>query len=451
MKRQTLTLKSAKFTHRILRIGLSLFLLCFLLPTVSSLAKTEQPLILVLTADGPVTPAMAEYLSRGIRTAEQRGAEMLVFQLNTPGGSITVMNEMVQDIRQSTVPVIVYVAPRGAMAGSAGTIITLAGHASAMAPETIIGAASPVGGQGEDLNETLAAKEKNALTATIETLMEDRPPEAVALAKQTVETAEAVPASQALQIGMVDYMAANLDDLLLQLNGHNVKVNDEVRTLHTQAAQVQELPISFIEQLLLLLTDPNIVFLLITIGAQAILIELSSPGGWVAGFVGIVSLALAFYGLGVLSVNWFGLVFLILAFVLFILDIKAPTHGALTAAGVGSLITGALVLFNSPGTPTFQHVSVPLVVGVSLVTAATFFVVVSFGIKAQRAPISTGQESLVGRSGIARSALNPNGQVQVASELWSADLAEGEAPIEKGERVLVTRVDGLRLIVKKEV
>ena len=424
--------------------------LCMLVATLVPAQAAGGPLIVVLTADGTVTPALSSYLQRGIQTAEQRGAEMLVFQLNTPGGSISVMNEMVQAIRQSSVPVVVYVAPRGAMAASAGTILTLAGHASAMAPETIIGAASPVSGEGQDLNETMEAKEKNALIATIDTLMADRPPEAVELAKQTVEIAKAVSASQALEIGMVDFIATDLEDLLRQLDGHPVKVLDSAVTLDTENARVENLPISLIEQILLMLTDPNIVFLLISVGAQALLIELSSPGGWVAGFVGIVALALAFYGLGVLPVNWFGLLFLILAFALFLLEVKAPTHGALTIAGVGSLIAGGLVLFNSPGTPEFQRVSVPLVIGVSLATAASFLVIVSFAIRALRVPISMGQESIIGKTGLAYTALNPSGQVQVASELWSAELAEGEAPIEKNERVQVVRTEGLRLIVKKE-
>lgn len=424
--------------------------LCILVATLVPAQAAGGPLIVVLTADGTVTPALSSYLQRGIQTAEQRGAEMLVFQLNTPGGSISVMNEMVQAIRQSSVPVVVYVAPRGAMAASAGTILTLAGHASAMAPETIIGAASPVSGEGQDLNETMEAKEKNALIATIDALMADRPPEAVELARQTVETAKAVSASQALEIGMVDFIATDLEDLLRQLDGHPVKVLDSAVTLDTENARVENLPISLIEQILLMLTDPNIVFLLISVGAQALLIELSSPGGWVAGFVGIVALALAFYGLGVLPVNWFGLLFLILAFALFLLEVKAPTHGALTIAGVGSLIAGGLVLFNSPGTPEFQRVSVPLVIGVSLATAASFLVIVSFAIRALRVPISMGQESIIGKTGLAYTALNPNGQVQVASELWSAELAEGEAPIEKNERVQVVRTEGLRLIVKKE-
>jgi len=412
-------------------------------------AQDKTPLVLVLSVDGAVTPSMVQYLERGIRIAEQRGAELLVFQLNTPGGGIALMNEMVRDIRASTVPVVVYVAPRGAMAGSAGTVITIAGHASAMAPETIIGAASPIGGQGEDLGETAAAKEKNAIIATLRSLMEDRPPEAVQLAAETVETARAASAREALEAGMIDFIAEDLDDLLAQLDGFTVKVQGKEVTLRTARVQIEPVRQSLIEQLLMVLTNPNIVFLLITIGVQAILIELSSPGGWVAGFIGVVCLALATYGLGVLPVNWFGLIFLVIAFVLFILEIKTPTTGALTAAGVGSLIVGALVLFNSPGTPTFQRVSVPLVVGTSLVTATIFLVVIMFAIRAQKAPIRTGQESLVNKVGVARSDLAPKGSVYLAGELWTAELEAGEQPVTKGESVVVVRVEGLHLIVRK--
>ncbi len=200
-----------------------------------------------------------------------------------------------------------------------------------------------------------------------------------------------------------------------------------------------------------MLTDPNIVFLLITIGVQAILIEISSPGGWVAGFIGVVCLALGGYGLGILPVNWLGLIFLVAAFVLFILDIKAPTHGALTVAGVASFIAGALVLFNSPGTPQFQQVSIPLVIGAGIVTGLVFLVIVGFGIRAMRAPIRTGEESLVGKTGTARTMVDEmGGQVQMLSELWSAELDEGAAKIRKGQAVEVVDVKGLRLIVRKK-
>jgi membrane-bound serine protease (ClpP class) len=394
---------------------------------------------------------MLEYLNRGLRFAEQRQAELVILQLNTPGGSIDLMNDIVQTMRASQIPIVVYVAPRGAMAGSAGTVITLAGHASAMAPETAIGAASPVGSEGEDLGETLAAKEKNILKATVRSLSEHRSPEAVQLAEDTIENAQAASSTEAAQVGLVDFIANDTRDLLNQLDGFQVQTADGKHNLSTQNGVITEFNPTLIEEILNTLTNPNIVFLLLTIGVQAILIEISSPGGWVAGFIGVVSLALAIYGLGILPVNWFGLVFLAIAFVLFVLDVKAPTHGALTAAGVASLIAGALILFNSPGTPQFFRVSVPLVVGTSLVTAAVFFTIVSFALRAQLIPVRTGQESLMGRHGVARSEIKPDhpGTVQMGGELWTAEPAEAGDLIPPGARVEVVRTQGIRLYVRK--
>lgn len=412
-------------------------------------AQGETPFVQVIEIDGPITPSFAEYLNRGIRTAMEDGAQALIVQLNTPGGSIDTMQDMVESIRGSEVPVVVYVAPNGAIAGSAGTVITLAAHAAAMAPETAIGAASPVGGQGEDLGETLEAKEKNILKATVRSLTEGRGEEATKLAENTIETAEAVSATEALEVGLIDFIADDLDDLLRQLDGYSVQIGGEERTLNTGNAEVVIIEPTFIEQLLNTLTNPNIVFLLLTIGVQAILIEISSPGGWVAGFIGVVCLTLATYGLGILPVNWFGLIFLATAFVLFILDIKAPTHGALTAAGIASLIIGSLVLFNSPSVPSFQRVSVPLVVGTSLATGGLFFVILIFAIRAQKTPIRMGMESLIGRVGTVRFDLNPAGSVKLGGELWSAELTDPEESASQGTRVEVVRVQGLKLFVRK--
>jgi membrane-bound serine protease (ClpP class) len=413
-------------------------------------AQDGSPLVLELAASGPVTPAMAQYLERGIRQAEQRGAELLVFELDTPGGSLDLMQKMVVSILESNVPVVVYVYPRGAMAGSAGTVITLAGHAAAMAPGTAIGAASPISSEGQDLGETAEAKAKNIMMALVRSLAERRPPEAIELAEATIDSAQAISASEALEIGLIDFIANDLDDLLTQLDGFSVDLKGEQRVLETSNATVEAVPLAFIEQLLGVLTNPNIVFLLLTIGVQAVLIELSSPGGWIAGVIGVVCLALAVYGLGILPVNWFGLVFLAIAFVLFVLDIKAPTHGALTAAGIAALIVGALVLFNSPGVPSFQRVSVPLVIGTSIITGLIFLGIVGFALRAQRAPVRTGQESLVQRTGIVRTQLDPVGTVQLGSELWTASLEPGQASLPPGERVRVVRVDGVRLVVRKE-
>lgn len=421
--------------------------LLLLAPTAS--AQGESPLVLVLTAAAPVAPPMVEYIARGVQTAEQRNAEMLIIQLNTPGGDTVSMGRVVETILASNVPVVVYVQPRGGMAASAGTFITLAGHASAMAPETTIGAASPVGGEGQDLGETLETKLKEDFKAQARNLTARRGPRAIEFAQLAVEEARAATAEEAYEMGLVDFVALDLSDLLQKLNGFTVVINGSERVLHTANATVVHLSISFIESLLSILTNPNVVFLLLTIGVQALLIELSSPGGWVSGFIGVVCLALATYGLGVLPVNWFGIVFVIMAFVLFVLDVKAPTHGGLTLAGVISLVVGALVLFNTPSATSFQRVSLPLVIGVAFSTSAIFFTILTFVLRAQKNPLRMGQETLAGRTGAARSEIAPRGNVQLGGELWSAELAEGEAPIPKGARVEVVRAEGVRLYVRQ--
>jgi membrane-bound serine protease (ClpP class) len=337
------------------------------------------------------------------------------------------------------------VTPRGALAGSAGAIVTLAGHAAAMSPETAIGASSPVGSGGEDLGATLAAKLKEATSATARSLAERRGPEAVALAAAMINEAKAVSVSEARQANLIDFVAEDTPDLLRQADGFEVQVRGQAVRLATADAVPVTFPMSLVEQFLQVLTNPNVISVLLLVGAQSILIELSSPGGWVAGFVGAVCLALAFYGLSVLPVNWFGLAFIGIAFVLFILDIKAPTHGALTLAALASLITGTLVLFNSPGTPSFDRVSVPLVVATSVVMAGFFLTVVMLAVRAQHWPVATGVETLLGQVGEVRAALNPAGMVYVAGELWSAESDAG--PIERGLPVEVVGVKGLRLRV----
>jgi membrane-bound serine protease (ClpP class) len=427
---------------------LFLLLILFLSPTEVRAAAT--PRVLWLTAEGAVSTVMTEYIERGVEQAGRAGYSLIVLQLNTPGGQIDLMERIVTALRESGVPVVVYVAPRGAMAGSAGTLITLAGHLAAMAPETAIGAASPVGSQGEDLNETLAAKEKEILSALVRSLTEGRPAEAVALAESTIQSAKAVSSSEALEAGLIDIIADSREDLLRQLNGRTVRLTSGAVTLDTQFAVVDELDLNFIEILLGVLTNPNIVFILLAIGVQAILIELSQPGGWVAGFIGAVCLALAFYGMGLLTVNWLGLAFIVLAFILFFMEFQTPTHGALTAAGTGSFIAGALILFNSPVTPEFQRVSVPLVVGTGMALAAVFSVVIGVALRTRRLPPAVGRTVLTGKPGEVRETLDPKGTVQAGGELWSAESEDGST-LAAGDCVDVVRVEGLRLIVRKKL
>ena len=440
---------SKRFVLFVIRLAILLLAVVYLVHPASAQTPAGTPLVLTLKVDGPLTPVMITSIERSLDIAASDSAELLILQLNTPGGSIQLMNTIVQIIRTSKIPVVVYVSPQGAMAGSAGTLITLAGHVAAMAPETAIGAASPVGSQGEDIGETLAAKEKEILRATVRSLAEKRPPEAVAIAEQTIETAKAVSSSEALAVGLVDYVATDLNDLLRQMDGRSVTVIDREIVIRTQNATVRDVPLTAIERALSLLTNPNIVFLLLSIGVQAILIEMSSPGGWVAGTIGVVSLALVVYSFGILPVNLFGLTFLVLAFALFILDIKAPTHGALTAAGIASFIAGSLILFNSVRTPGFPSVSVPLVVGTGIFLALSFSIIISFAIRALKAPAVMGKESLVGKTGVVSQVLDPVGSVQLAGELWSAELAEPGEPLPQGTRVVVTMINGLKLKVKK--
>ncbi len=416
--------------------------------TPQASAQEDAPQVLVLTAEGPLNPAMAEYLARGIKAAELEQAELIVLKLNTPGGSIELTNTMVQAMRASRVPIVVYVSPRGAIAGSAGAVITLAGHAAAMAPDTAIGAASPVGMEGEDLDETIQTKVKNILKATARSLAERRGEEVVKLAERMIDEAEAVSASEALQVGLIDFIARDLDDLLAQMEGFSLQVNDQVKELTTRDATPIDFEPSLIESILSVLTNPNIVYLLLSLGTTAILIEITSPGGWVAGFIGVVCLALATYGLGVLDVNWFGIIFLLTAFALFILDIKAPTHGALTIAAVASLIVGGMVLFNSPGVPSFQRVSVSLIVTMSVTTGFLFFGVLIFAIRAQSTPIWMGQESLEGKIATVKGELGRLGVVQMDGEQWSAEAVDSVLPIPDGTRVKVVGIQGLKLLVK---
>jgi len=438
-------------TKRILSFILFTLLALSFIPFASKpvSASSDAPVIISMNFNGPLTPVWRTYLQRGIDQAVKLDADLIVIELNTPGGSVELMNNLVQQILGSPVPVAVYVAPQGAMAASAGTLLVLAGDYAAMSPDSVIGAASPVGSQGEDIGATMEAKTKEILKASVRAMAERRGADAVALAESAIQDAKAASAKEALAANLVDFIAKDVTDLLALINGKTLSMDGSKVVMHTANARVVEVKASFIENLLGALVNPNIVFVLLALGVQAVLIELSHPGGWVAGFFGAILLALAGYGLGILPVNWFGLVFIGIAFVLYILDIKAPTHGALTIAGTATFIAGALVLFNSSKVPVVDRVSVPLVVGMGLFIGASFFTIVMIAVRAMKTPVATGQQVLVGRTGVAVTELNPTGIVQVAGERWSAKLAEGSNAIELDERVEVVRTEGVKLIVKK--
>ncbi len=402
-----------------------------------------------LSITGPITPAMISYFERGIGQAEREGAEALVIELDTPGGQSDLMLQIIQAFRAARVPIIVFITPRGAQAASAGTFITLAAHVAVMSPETTIGAASPVDSGGQDLGETMERKLKEDFKATVRALAERRGEEAVALAEATVEEAKAVHAREALAAGLIDFVAEDLTELLEMVDGLTVMVNGETVVLSTAAATVLDSPPSLIEKLLHVVVNPNVITILLAIGIQAILIELSSPGGWFAGFLGVVCVGLALYGYGLLPVNWFGMGLVALALVLFILDIKAPTHGALTAAGILTLIAGFLITFNYPGSPESTQVSVPLVVGIALMIGAFFAFVLVKVLQARKRTPSTGREALIGATAEVRRPLTPEGSVFVGGERWKA-ISDDGSEIPTGTLVKVISMEGFRLRVSPQ-
>jgi membrane-bound serine protease (ClpP class) len=404
-------------------------------------------LVVHLQAEGPLTPAMLSYIQRALDHARDENAEALILQLDTPGGQVDYMQDIVTALRESETPVVVYVAPRGAAAWSAGTLIVLAGHAAAMAPETGIGAASPVG-MDTELPETAEKKAKAAILSLVRDLAARRGERAVEWSIAAVEEATAASASEAYELGLVDFIADNVDDLLMQLDGFGVDMRGEQRVLHTAGARTQRFSMSLIEQILHVVVNPTIVLTLLAIGIQAMLIEISNPGGWVAGFIGIVCIALAVYGLGVLPVNGLGLILIGLAIGLFVMDIKAPTHGALTAAGVASLIAGGLILFNTDEAAQYARISLPAVITIALCFAGTFLFIATKAIRAQRPKARTGKDELVGSIAETRSDLTPNGKVFLRGEYWNAVAENG--PIPADEEVEVVAVDGFCLHVRQK-
>jgi membrane-bound serine protease (ClpP class) len=431
-----------------LRNALHAFLLAWVIIALAAGVAAGQStgrVVKLARFEGPVTPVLADYIDQALSAAEANGAAALVIELDTPGGSTDITKQITQRMTAATVPVIVYVAPSGAHAGSAGTFITLAGHLAAMAPGSSIGAASPVGSEGQDLGETLKAKATNIAVADIKNLAARRGDKAEAWAEKAVAEAAAATAQEALALGVIDVIAPDVQSLLGQLDGRQVQVAGETVTLQLRDLPVEEVPLSPLQRLLNQLVNPAIAAILLTLGLNALLFELSSPGGYVAGIIGVICLLLAFYALGTLNANWAGLGFVVLAFVLFVLDIKSPSHGVLTVGGLVSFIVGAYLLFDTGETP----VPWPAIIGSALATALFFGWVVSMAVRAQHRPPVPGMTGMVGAVAEVRKPLEPQGMVFVNGEWWQAQSEEGAVPA--GEKVIVTGQEGMLLRVRRVV
>lgn len=399
----------------------------------------------VLTADAEVNPVLSKYIDRGIGEAERTDAKAVVIKLDTPGGLSSSMEDIVQRIQASKVPVIVWVAPSGAKAASAGTFITMSAHVAAMAPGTSIGAAHPINANGGDIGGTLGVKVENNAAAYARGIAEQHGRNA-GWAEDAVRNSVSAPTSEAVAKNIVDYEADSLDSLLSQADGRTVSVDGQQVTLAGIAAAPRvSNSMTLFERILLVVSDPNIAFLLLSLGGLGLLIELLNPGVFFPGVFGVIALILAFFVLGTIPFNWAGVALIGLAFVLFSAEFFVTGFGALGIGGAISLVLGGLLL-TSGNEPGFE-VSPWLIVPMAVILAAFFLMLGTAILRTRRMPAHTGTLAMVGNRAIARSDLDPSGFVFIEGERWKA-IAE-DPPVRRGEAVTITSVKGFVLNVRK--
>ena len=407
--------------------------------------EAQTPVVYVARIDGIINPGTAEFLERAVHESEGKGAEALVVELDTPGGLADSMREMVKAIMDSTTPVIVYVAPSGARAASAGVMITIAGHVAAMAPGTNIGAASPVSIGGGGMDETMKHKVMNDMVAYVKSIAQKRGRNEK-WAADAVTNAVSITDVEAVLNGVVDLRADDLPDLLKKVDGRTVDVLGKQVTLHTKDAQVDYIKEDFRERFLRTLANPNLAYLLMLIGLAGLYFEFTSPGAIVPGVVGAASLILAFYSMNTLPVNYAGVLLILLGVGLFIAEIKIASYGFLTLGGIASLTIGSIMLFKDQGA---YAVKVSLAVMLPAIAAITIFftVVIALVLKAQVGKPFTGAEGLIGERGVVVIAVSPEGgKVFVHGEYWNATSSE---TIEPKDPIEVVRLEQMKLFVKR--
>ena len=419
-------------------------LICWPLWLVCAAAVAAEK-VSFIKIDGAIGPATASYISRSIEEARTQNAQCLVIQLNTPGGLLDSTQTIVQSFLGSPLPVVVYVAPTGATATSAGCFITIAASVAAMAPATTIGAAHPVtlggnptGGEQKP-DDTMKQKLENFSVSYIEAIASKRHRN-VDWARSAVRESASISAEKALELKVIDLISPDLPELLKQLNGRVV----DGKTLKTAGAEVSEIKMSASERVFQKLWRPEVMFILMLIAIYGIIGEMTTPGAILPGAVGAIALVLALYMAAILPVNVTGLVLIALALMLFVFDVYAPTHGILTVSGIISFLIGSLMLFNRAD-PLFR-LSLSYIIPATLVTAAFFIFVVGKGLRAQLLPVRAGAETMVGKTVTALTPIDAHGgKIFVEGEYWNA---VSDAPIAKDQAAEIVAVQGLTLKVK---
>jgi membrane-bound serine protease (ClpP class) len=399
--------------------------------------------VVVLNLDRMVHQVSADYVIRGIRQANETQADAVLLELNTPGGLSNSMREIIQAILDSRVPVITYVAPSGGGAASAGFFILLAGDAAVMAPGTTTGAAHPVVIGGIEIGKTMEAKIENDAAAYIRSLADKRGRNSK-LAEEGVRQSRSFTEKEALDGNLIDAIVATPEEILTKLDGKTVKrVNDTTVTLHLAGATLDPVPMGRRERLFAWIADPNIAFLLGALGLACLYLEFTHPGLIAPGVVGAVALILALYAFNLLPINILGVLLILLAVGLFILEANVTSHGVLAAGGVVAMVIGALILVDSPWPEARIRLATAL--SVTLPLAAVVIILMRFALVAQRRKAVTGEAGMIDALGVARTDLDPEGKVMVRGEIWDA---RAQGKILKGTRVRVRGFDGLTLLVE---
>jgi membrane-bound serine protease (ClpP class) len=412
----------------------------------SGLAGQTPPSLHVLSVADVINPVSAEYITESLRAAVQQGAQALIIQLDTPGGLDKSMRLIIKEMLNSSIPVIVYVAPSGSRAASAGTFITLAAHVAAMAPGTNIGAAHPVAVGSGEMGKEMAEKVTNDAAAYIKSIAEQRGRN-VEWAEKAVRESVSASETEALQHKLIDLIALDLNDLLKQLNGRKVVTPAGEHILRTEGATLQHVEMSLRQRLLSMLADPNVAYMLLMLGAAGLFFEISTPGVVLPGVIGGISLLLGLYALQLLPVNYAGLALIVLAIILFIAEVKVTSYGALTIGGIIAMILGSLMLFDAP--PPLPGLSLWVVVPATLLVAAFFVFLVGAALKTLAQRPYSGREGLLQKVGVALTPIDQKqGKVFVAGERWNARSKE---PIEQEVEVEVVQIDGMTLLVKQKV
>jgi membrane-bound serine protease (ClpP class) len=433
--------------EKILKRNKVLFILSifFLLAFVAEIPSQEKPPIFVIEVDGDINPATGKFIIDSIEKATKQNAQCLVIQLDTPGGGLESTRLIVKKMLSSSIPIIVYVSPTGARAGSAGVFITMAANVAVMAPGTHIGAAHPVtlgGGEGKE-SKTMTEKIVNDTVAFIKNIAKTRGRN-VDWAEKAVRKSVSITEEEAVKLNVVDFISPDVSNLLTKIDGKVVKFDGVTRTLQTKGIQPKTIQMSWSQKLLAIISHPQIALYLLMLASLGIFFELSNPGAILPGVVGGISLLLSLYVLQVLSVNYAGLALILFAFILFIAEIKVVSHGLLAIGGVISLFLGSIMLFDTP--EAYMRLSLGVIIPAVLVTSAFFIFAMTMAIRARLKKPTTGLEGLIGETGIAAMALSPEGKVSIHGEFWNAT---SDQNIEKGEKIQVVGVDNLKLKVKK--